>query len=279
VTTLGFDHSKLRFMYNADSTRKKLQDMVAALQPDHELFFIEGGRDMVFGSSVYLDPISVARATEASLLLVASGDHGTMADELAFLKHRLQAEDVNFVGLVVNGERDVTEFRDTQVPILKEMEIPLLGVLPYQPGLHEYPVAYLAENLFATVIAGEAGLQRTVRQTFVATMGLDMARKHPEFARKDSLVIVSGDRSDIVVAALEGGVAGVMLTDDVMPGPNIVSKATSVGVPLLQVRQSTATAARRIEELDPLITRDDEAKVATVTELVSEHLNLGFLEE
>jgi hypothetical protein len=65
--SLGFDHSKLRFMYDETETERKLGELLSHIEKDRDVVFIEAGRDLSYGISVNLDPISLARHTDASL--------------------------------------------------------------------------------------------------------------------------------------------------------------------------------------------------------------------
>ncbi len=278
LITLGFDHTKLNFMYDKKSTRQKLLDMAELVRREKKIFFIEGGRDLYYGASIYLDPIAVARCLDAQLILVISGNEGEIADQFAFIQDYLAVDMVNFTGVVINKVKDMDEFETAQRAGLEAHGIPILGVLPHQAQLTEYPVSYLAEQLFGRVVAGEAGVSRVVRNVFLATMSAQSAQRNPEFTADGTLVVSNGDRSDMILAALNNHAAGVLLTDDIAPRPNIISRAEELGIPLLLIRYSTAQTARLLAGLEPLITRDDHDKVELLGELVQEHVNLDFLE-
>ena len=53
--TIGFEHSKLRYMYDEASTKAKLTEMVNNLGNVKGPLFIEGGKDLTYGASVRLD--------------------------------------------------------------------------------------------------------------------------------------------------------------------------------------------------------------------------------
>jgi len=59
LLTLGFEHSKLRYMYDDEGRKKKLQEMVTHANKD--ILFVEGGGKMRFGVSLGLDAFSLAR--------------------------------------------------------------------------------------------------------------------------------------------------------------------------------------------------------------------------
>ena len=61
--SIGFDHSKLRYMYDSRTTREKLEEMACRAEKDRDMLIVEGG-DLTYGSSVELDPISIAKALD-----------------------------------------------------------------------------------------------------------------------------------------------------------------------------------------------------------------------
>ncbi len=278
LITLGFDHSKLRFMFDKDSIENRLRAMAEVVRQNRELFFIEGGCDLNFGASVHLDPIAVARSLEAQLILVLNGNEAGVGDQLAFIRNYLATDLVNFAGVIINSVKDMEEFESVHRADLESHGVPILGVLPHEAVLREYTVDYLAEQLFARVAAGDGGMQRKVRHIFVATTGLQTARRNPEFSAAGTLVVTSGDRSDIILAALDGDTAGILLTDEIAPPANIISTANDKDIPLLLVRQSTAKIGRKLAGLDPLITRDDTEKVELLGQLAAANVDLGFLD-
>src|SRR5512134_1525203 len=82
--SIGFDHSKLRYMYDQEGTQKKLLETVASIGKDKEILFIEGGRDLSYGMSVYLDTLSLAKYTGSRLVMVISGEEDTILDDILF---------------------------------------------------------------------------------------------------------------------------------------------------------------------------------------------------
>ena len=53
--TLGFSHSKLRYMYDQESLKEAVTELAANAERTHEILFIEGGKDLRYGSSIHFD--------------------------------------------------------------------------------------------------------------------------------------------------------------------------------------------------------------------------------
>jgi len=275
--SIGFDHSKLRFMYDAETTGEKLTELVTQVEAGKEVVFIEGGKDLGFGGSVHLDAISVARKTGAELILVASGSEDEILDDLGFFKHHVDVAGVTVKGVVANRIKDLEDFEATHRRHLDGLGLPLLGILPYCAELTYPSVGFLSGVLFAKVLAGEDGMNRTVRHILVGAMDADAARREPIFSEEQLLVITSGDRSDMILAALEADTVGIVLSNNVMPPANIISQVAERGVPLLLASEHTYSVAKRIDDVERLLTKDETSKIDTLTDMAREHLDLGVL--
>jgi BioD-like phosphotransacetylase family protein len=91
------------------------------------------------------------------------------------------------------------------------------------------------------------------------------------------LTITSGDRTDMILAALESNSVGIILTNNILPPPNIISKASERDIPLLLVSTDTYEVAKQIDNLQPLLTKDDTNKIDQLVQLVKEHVNISSL--
>jgi BioD-like phosphotransacetylase family protein len=265
--SIGFDHSKLRYMYDQESTKQKLEEMIASLGNDRELLFIEGGRDLTYGTSVYLDSISLAKYTGGKLFVVVSGDEDAILDDILFLKKHVDLAGVRLNGVIINKVQNPQEFQQTHLPAIQRMDIPVTGMIPYRGELTYFTVSYLADRLFAKVLCGEGGLKNVVRNILIGAWSANVFLQNPLFKKENKLVITGGDRTDMILASLESDTAAVILTNNILPPSNIISKASERNIPLLTVFSDTYQTAKQIENMEPLLTKDDTEKVELLKEL------------
>ena len=134
---------------------------------------------------------------------------------------------------------------------MKEQGIPVLGIIPYERDLTFLTVNYLAKRLLAKVITGGGALNRVVKNILVGAMTLNALFQTSLFQKEDKLVITSGDREDMILAAIESNTAGVVITNNIIPSSNILSKAYERNIPLLLVPQDTYHAATQIDTSNP----------------------------
>jgi BioD-like phosphotransacetylase family protein len=275
--SIGFDHSKLRYMYDEAGTRRRLTEAASHVGEGKDVLFVEGGKDITYGISVHLDSISLARHMGGKLFIVLSGDADTVLDDVSFLKKHVDTADVGFGGVIINKVHDAEDFKRTYLDGIAQMGIDVVGLIPYKTELTHFSIDYLSESLFAKVIAGEGALGRVVENVLVGAMSADAVLRHPVFQKKNKLVITSGDRSDMILAALESDAVGIILTNNILPPPNIIAMASERNVPLLLVSTDTYQTAKQIETTEPLLTKGSAEKIALLEQLVREHVNIETL--
>jgi uncharacterized protein len=273
--SIGFDHSKLRYMYDQEGTQKKLLETVANIGKDKEILFVEGGRDLSYGMSVYLDTLSLAKYLGSRLVMVVSGEEDTILDDVLFLKKHVDLAGVNLSGVIVNKVQNLEDFQNTHLPVIQKLGVRVLGVIPYQSDLTYFSVYYLADRLFAKVITGEGGLKKVIKNIVIGAWSANIFLQNPLFKKENKLVITGGDRTDMILAALEGDTSGIILTNNILPPSNIISKASEKNIPLLMVFSDTYQTAKQIESLEPLLTREDTEKVELLKQMVENHVQLG----
>ncbi len=270
--TIGFEHAKLRYMYDEESTKAKLQEMAKRFGDSGPLF-IEGGKDLTYGASVRLDTLSLARYMGGKLIIIVSGDEGTIIDDVTFLKKNVDLSNLDY-SIVINKVSNLEDYKNNHLRDIKEMGVKVVGVIPFEQSLTQVSVSYIAEKLQARVIAGEGGLGQRVKHVFVGAMAGDIAARLPLFKKENKLAITGGDRTDMIVAALESNTAGIVLTNNVIPPQNIIAKATDRNIPLMLVPFDTFQTAKQIDDMTPLLTRDDAERINSIRKLVEQNVDI-----
>jgi BioD-like phosphotransacetylase family protein len=249
-------------------------ETIGNMANDRDVLFIEGGRDLSYGISVHLDTLSLAKYVGGKLFIVVSGDDDSIFDDLLFLKQHVNLSGVSLNGVIVNKVQNLEEFQNTHLPAIRQMGLQVIGVIPYQSELTHFTVSYLSERLFAKVLCGEGGLTRVVKNILIGAWSANVFLQNPIFKKENKLVITGGDRTDMILASLESDTSGIILTNNILPPSNIISKASERNIPLLMVFSDTYQTAKQIESLEPLLTKDDGEKVEILKTLFQEHANV-----
>ena len=274
--SIGFDHSKLRYMYDRKAIFEEYNRIVNQVGADRDAVFIECGKDLSYGASVYLDPLTISQETGAPVLILAGGGENEIADDLAFIKRFVSSDEANVAGVIINKVVQMEDFCQVHIPEIEALGVNVLGVLPYHAEFETISVSTVADKLFAKVLGGEDGLKNRVRSVVVGAMSVGAALVDPHINDPGKLVITSGDRSDMILAIMETeGTAGIVLTNDIIPPANIVAKASLRNVPLLLVAGDTYSTALQIEKIRPLLRAEDTTQIDQFTALVSDHVDMG----
>ena len=271
--TVGFDPARLHSMYEPEDLTKIVREIADVSGTGKDVLFVEASRDMIAGTYINLDAISVARALSAEVLMIADGsgpEH--LLDDLTFLTNRIAADDVKVCGVIINKVVDPADFRNTYLVEVEAAGLRVLGIVPEEKGLTSLTVKQMAERFLAHVIAGEAGLNRRIEHSVVASMHAAGLSERPHFRKARKLVIASGDRSKMLRTILDSDTSCVILTNDMSPSADIIEKANEQQIPLLLVPWDTYTTAMQVNSLDPLLTSGDIEKIEILRQLVGEQI-------
>ncbi len=272
--TLGFDHSKIKYAYDEKTIGKKLSDMCAKAGKGKDALIIEGGSEMWHGASVLLDAVSVTKHVGGSLALVVDGEEYDVLDDIFFMKKYLDASGVKFAGVIINKAADVESFKKTYLAQLKKEKINVLGIIPRAKELSYYKAKHLLDHIIVKNLTGNAGLEKTIKSVFVGDMAENAALSNTAFKSEGKMVITSGDRSDMILAAIETASSCILLTNGRMPHANLITKAVHAQIPMFLVPTDTYRTVTQIEHLEPLLTKDDKEKTDLLKELVKKNARI-----
>lgn len=113
-------------------------------------------------------------------------------------------------------------------------------------------------------------------------MGAMSARRSSEYLNKPgTLLIVSGDREKLLAALATPeaakSLAGILLSNGLLPPDNITQALTGVGIPLLAVETEAFAVTARINNMTVKTMAADDDKFPIIRELVANHVDLPAL--
>ena len=250
----------------------------------------------------------IAKALDADVIFIATPGNDTPNGlmnrlEIAFnswggqKNKRLIGAIINKIGAPVDNEGrtrpDLSEVFDDknmnavdssgmfQLPGKSPLRI--LGSVPYNLELIAPRASDLAKHLNAKIInAGEMHTRRMRRVTFCA-------RSLPNLVthiKTNSLLVTSGDRSDVIVSACLAAMNGVkigalLLTGGYSPEPeimNLCEQAFETGLPVFLIDSNTWQTSLNIQRFDHEVPVDDAVRVEKVQEYVASHIDQTWIE-
>ncbi|NKF52460.1 phosphate acetyltransferase [Shewanella sp. WXL01] len=209
---------------------------------------------------------------------------------------RLMGAIINKIGAPVDEEGrarpDLSEVFDRSAPQINTADmfqlpgkspIRILGSVPFNTDLISPRASDLAKHLNAKIInAGDMNTRRMRRVTFCARSIRNMV----SHIKADSLLVTSGDRSDVIVSACLAAMNGVkigalLLTGGYEPEPEVMSlceQAFETGLPVFLIESNTWQTSLNIQRFDHEVPVDDAVRVEKVQEFVASHIDQSWVE-
>ncbi|GLP94811.1 phosphate acetyltransferase [Paraferrimonas sedimenticola] len=250
---------------------------------------------------------NVASALDADIVFVTSGGGSDPADVSARLEmayntwggrsnKRLLGTIVNKVGqpavTPTNLQPDTGEVFDEsnmefvavseQFALSERCPVPLLGAIPFHTDMRAPRASDLAKHLNVQILnAGEMNTRRLRRTSFCARSVPYMVNH----IAADTLLVTSGDRSDVLVAACLAAMNGVkvgaiLLTSGLHPEPQIMElceQALATGLPVFLVQSNTWQTALHLQNFNNEVPVDDAVRIEFMQDYVASCIDENFV--
>jgi BioD-like phosphotransacetylase family protein len=242
-----------------------------------DIMLLEGGASLREGVGIGLGPADVADALNATVLAVIPFyNEMNLVDDCAVAQLRLGGR---LLGVLMNGvpQGSWPFIQDVARPCLEGRGIRVLGVLPRDERLRAISVGELAQVLGAEFLTLPERSDVLVENLVVGAMGVDQALPRIRRVPAPKAVITGGDRADIQWAALETGVACLILTGHLRPQPEVLRRAEELGIPVLLARQNTLETVEAIERVFGKTRLAQPEKLARFEALMAEHFDFARL--
>ncbi|WP_104167369.1 phosphate acetyltransferase [Arthrobacter sp. SX1312] len=174
------------------------------------------------------------------------------ADAVDVARRELDAAKVSLLAMMVNRAAD-----DAVTAISEQVRPGRSGrpvyVVPELAEISQPTVSEVATDLGARQIAGNSNLERDVTSVRVAAMNVG---NFLHLLTDGALVIVPGDRADVLVATLASSFSpefpvpsALFLTGGLAPDPNILALLAQAPFPVFALDDDTYTVARHVSEV------------------------------
>jgi len=264
---------------------QRIQGSFSRISREKELILIEGTGHAGVGAVIDLCNASVAKLLKAKVLLLSVGGIGRPIDEITINKALFDQKGVEVLGVVINKvlpEKYDKIKRITERGLLKK-GIRLFGLIPFQESLTYPTMQQIQEASGARILYGEKYLHKKVVNILVGAMEPYHAL---EYILPQSLVIVPGDREDIILAIVAGSkseiedgfeIAGMVFTGGLKPHQRILKLVKNCSFSILLSDSDTYATTRKIHERRVKIRSSDEDKIKEAERLVTRYVDLDKL--
>ncbi len=266
---------------------EKIKQSYKQISDNYDIVVIEAHGNPSFGLFMKLSPPSLAKELDTRPILVTKPPRifpEAFVDEIISAKRAFVIRELlEPLGVILNQRPPNLDDSLLQYGrnLLQEYDVMCLGIIPEVKDLINPTVRDILTSLGNAKLLNEvsdAALHNTVSKWFIAAMQLSAAmsyfRKYPR-----KLVITGGDRTDILVGALETDTAAIILTGNLYPEQKVVTLARQRDVPLIMVPYDTLTTVENLNTMFWRIDPQNTPKITLAKKIVEEHLDFDKILE
>jgi hypothetical protein len=261
---------------NQEDLTDRVKSAFDRIAKDKGIVILEGGGSLREGWIVNLAPPHVSKLLKARDLVIVPFDNDLqLVDDLITARERLGG---SLIGAVINRvPSHRKDFVVNQVkPFVEGHGVSIFATLPKERVLHSVSVTELNEGLNGEVLCGHHAMNQLVEHVVVGAMGVESALKYLR-QKPNQAVITGGDRPEIQLAALETSIRCLILTGNIRPGAQIISRAEDLGVPIILTRMDTMTTVDKIERFFGKTRFHQKEKILRFESLFKEHMDFERL--
>ncbi|MFH0859652.1 MAG: phosphotransacetylase family protein [Candidatus Altiarchaeota archaeon] len=254
--------------------QRTIRNAYAKVSKGKDYMLFEGAGDVGGGSMIGLSDVDVAKMLKTRILLLSRYDSVYAVDrvlnDVMFVKKKVKCAGVVFNNVPASELKTV---KTIVTSFLDDKGIKTIGVLPQDEIMQSVSVSDLRVKLNAKELVKGDGL---IKSFVVGAMSPGHAMKYFRQV-SDKAVITGGDRSDILLAALETPTKCLILTGDLTPDEKVISKAEAKNVPVISTSHDTATTVQISESLVSRLSVTSNQKLKRVRELILKNVDVDAL--
>jgi BioD-like phosphotransacetylase family protein len=265
----------LRAVGAQDEAMERIATEFARCTAAHDTLVCEGLGEIWQGRFLRLSGADVVTRLDLRTLLVTRFAGTRQLDDVCYTHDVLRKRLLGIVFSMVPDTRlEVVDHHYT--PFLAENGIHSYGILPSDPQLLSVPVGDIASALDGRFLVGEESSGALVEAYLIGAMSAEHALSYFERV-SDKVVVVGGDREDLILAALQTPTAALVLTGSYVPAAAVLEQAARAGVAVISVDGDTVAAADGLRRLFGRLRVHERSKIDRIRELVEEHVDVDGL--
>ena len=254
------------YMEGASGLLERVMSAFARVSEGKDVVLVQGAYTSLQGRFMGLSAYQLAPLFKARVILVERFDDAFQADNVLAARDDFGESLVGVIYNIIPPNRE-SFVADILAPSLEKLGIAVLGKIPADRLLNSINVGDLAELLDGRVLAGEANLDNLVEDIVVGAMSQEHAMS--VFRKFRNLCVVTGgDRSDIMLAAMEAKARCLILTGNLYPSSIILGKAEEMGIPVVMVGMDTFSTAERADMIIRSARTHEVKKLERLQELI-----------
>ena len=257
---------------------------IAAWEKDFVI--IEGTGHAGVGSVFDLSNATVAKLLKSKVIIVSRAGIGRPIDEISLNLALFEKHGVEVIGAIINKVvPDKMEMLKEYTTLgLAKLGLPLLGMIPLHKELYKPTVNQACLQLKGEFLAGAEHKRRRIARIEVGAMS---TRNAGQRLTPGTLIITPGDREDLIMMLLNeetgnpsrGQVAGVVLTDGILPPGNVMDLIRKRPIPFISTKSDVSSATTAIARMTVKTEVGDRDKIGLIQKLVQAHVQIDRIVE
>lgn len=212
----------------------------------------------------------------SKILFSFKGEDDSVVEKAILYKRYLEQKGGKALGVVLNFVplQQVERMRGIVSSVLERCGLRVLGIVPDHRDLTN-PIVYdIVEALGAEVLTCEDKLDNVVEDYIVGAMTPESAMTWLRRSMGRAL-ITGGDRTDLVLTAIETKPSAIILTGNIYPSKSVLITAEEKSIPVLLVPDDTYTTVTKLEFLTGRIVPSPKSskKIQLTKKIISEYVN------
>ena len=251
---------------------KEVEKAYTGVSKGKDMVMLEGVGGFDAGSELAQVDSKIVEALKVKAILIIRYQVAIEADKIVAAAKMLGD---HLLGVVINAvpERRMEMVKANIVPSLEKSDIEVLGMLPEDRALLSVTVGELAEHIGGSILSSQDRSDELVESLMVGAMSVDSALTYLTL-KPNKAVITRSDRPDIQLAALETSTKCLVLTGNIAPAPNIISRAQELAVPIVSVDKDTPGTMAAIEGVFDKAAVYNDKKLERMGQLLEQHLDM-----
>ncbi len=247
----------------------------ARLRAGKDIIICEGLGEIWQGRFLRTSGAEVVAELDLGTLLVAKFAGARLLDDIIYVKDALKE---HLLGVLFNmvPESRLPLVNAEYTRFLAKNDVESYGAIASSSLLSAVSVGEIVDALDGTFICGERYDERLVETYMIGAMSPEHALRYFQLT-PNKVVIVGGDRSEIILAALETPTVAVVLTGNYVPSPAVLERAEERGVALVSVETDTVAAADGLRRLFGRLRVKERAKIDLIAELIDASVDVDRL--
>jgi BioD-like phosphotransacetylase family protein len=256
--------------------RGRIMKALVKVKEDKDILLIESAARPEYLTCCGLDVPELAKVFNAKVLLSVKGDDDDDAERAILYRDYVKWKDAELLGVVLNfvPYEQLERMRGVVSSVLENCGLEVLGVVPDHRELTNPSVSDLMDILSAEVLAGRDNLENLIDGYLVGAMSPESAMSW--FRRSiGGALITGGDRTDLILTALETKPSAIVLTGNIYPSAQVLSAAEAKKIPILLVPYDTYTTVTRLDMLEGRIVPSPTStkKIQLTRQIIGEYVD------